>query len=120
MALRCECGQEVTDDFDCPKCRVGNGDRFCFRLFVQLPAEVNTDFTDPAWQSKEAELSSIVRKPIGDRGGFVQGSFGIDNEAMSITNLTRDYWFDRLSFAQAKEAKSAIEANGWTATIREH
>lgn len=125
MGMYCECGAEVTEDFDCPKCRVGNGDRFVFRLFVQIPAEVDTDFTDSVWKSKEAELSAMVGKPIGDRGAWVQGSFGVQSEPVTdetarVIGLTRDYWFDRMTFEQAKAAKRAIEANGWTATIREH
>ena len=121
MGLYCECGAKVTEDFDCPRCRVGNGDRFVFRLFVQLPAEIDTNFTDVVWQSKEAELSAMVGKPIGDRGTFVQGSFDVNaSSPESISSLTRDYWFDRMTFEQAKAAKRAIENKGWTATIREH
>ena len=121
MGMYCECGAAVTEYFDCPKCRVGNGDQFVFRLFVQIPAEVDTDFTDAVWQSKEAELSAMVGKPIGDRGTYAQGSFDVNESSPeNIVGLTRDYWFDRMTFEQAKAAKRGIEANGWTATIREH
>lgn len=121
MGMYCECGAEVTEDFDCPKCCVGDGNRFMFRLFVQIPANVDTDFADAVWQSKEAELSAMVGKPIGDRGVYLQGSFDADaSSPESIVGLTRDYWFDRLTFGQAKAAKRGIEAKGWIATIREH
>ena len=121
MGMSCECGAEVTEDFDCPKCRVGNGDRLVFRLFVQIPAKVDTDFTDASWRSKEAELSAMVGKPIGDRGVYVQGSFDADaSSPENVVGLTRDYWFDRMTLEQAKEAKQGIEAKGWIATIREH
>lgn len=121
MSMYCECGAEVTDDFDCPVCRVGDGNRFVFRLFVQIPAEVDTDFMCEVWKSKEAELSAIVGKPISDRGTYVLGSADMtSSSAENIVGLTRDYWFDNLTLEQAKKAKLAIEANGWTATIREH
>lgn len=78
-----------------------------FCLFVEIPVDI--DITDVIWQSREQELSLIVEKPIGDRGTWLAGN-----------KPTRHYWFDRLSLRQATEARKAIVANGWRATIREH
>jgi hypothetical protein len=121
--MYCECGAEVTEDFDCPKCRprAWAGTKFAdvekYRIFVQIPCSQATDFTAPEFRSKESTLEQIVKQPLGDRG---TGMFSFDPESTDEDKkLSRDYWFVVGSIDEAKRIKTEIEQAGWVATIRE-